>query len=148
MDGITCQQSEQLVYHIHAHLSVFANGQHGIIPAGIGITPPRSLVQTSSGPVVVAGTCFYWLHSHTEDGIIHIESPITRTYTLGNYFDIWGQPLSATQVGPARGLVIAYVNGERFTGDPRSIPLTAHGLIQVDVGKDVAPQPFTFPAGL
>jgi hypothetical protein len=88
------------------------------------------------------------MHSHTADGIIHIESPVQRTYTLGNWFDIWGQPLSATQVGPAHGTVIAYVDGQRVAGNPRDIVLGAHTVIQLDVGKDIALQPYTFPQGL
>ncbi len=39
----------------------------------------------------MAGGCFYWLHTHTEDGIIHIESPVQRTFTLGHFFAIWGR---------------------------------------------------------
>jgi hypothetical protein len=36
--------------------------------------------------------------------------------------------------------VTAYVNGKRHTGDPRTIPLLAHGVIQLDVGlPTVAP---------
>ncbi len=148
VDGISCQQSEQVVYHVHAELMVFVGGQSRIIPEGIGIVPPITTVASTEGPFVVSGRCFYWLHSHTRDGIIHIESPSERTYTLGNYFDIWKQPLSTTQVGPASGAVTAYVSGVRFTGDPRSIPLTAHAVIQLNVGKDVPPQTFTFPPGL
>jgi hypothetical protein len=149
VDGISCDTAEQVVYHIHAHLAVDTNGRPRIIPEGIGIVPPTQIVQTSVGPFVVAGKCFYWLHSHTPDGIIHVESPSQRVYTLGNYFDIWNQPLSATQVGPAHGTVTAYVGGQRFTGDPRSIPLNAHTLIQLDVGNtSPGPLPFTFPAGL
>lgn len=148
VDGIQCQTMEQVVYHIHAHLAIYVNGQARSIPEGIGIPGPRQEEPSDEGPFVVSGKCFYWLHSHTPDGIIHIESPTPRTYTLGNWFDIWGQPLSPTQVGPATGPVIAYVNGQRWTGDPRAIPLTAHAVIQLDVGQDVPPQPFTFPAGL
>jgi len=149
VDGISCDTSEQVVYHIHAHLAVYTNGRPRIIPEGIGIVPPTQTVQTSAGPFVVSGRCFYWLHSHTADGIIHVESPSQRVYTLGNYFDIWNQPLSATQVGPAHGTVTAYVDGQPFTGDPRSIPLNAHAVIQLDVGStSPPPQPFTFPAGL
>jgi len=149
VDGISCDTSEQVVYHIHAHLAVYTNGRPRIIPAGIGIVPPTQTVQTSAGPFVVSGTCFYWLHSHTADGIIHVESPSQRVYMLGNYFDIWNQPLSATQVGPAHGTVSAYVDGQPFTGDPRSIPFNAHTLIQLDVGStSPGPQPFAFPAGL
>jgi hypothetical protein len=45
--------------------------------------------------------------------------------------------------------VTAYVDGRRFTGDPRSIPLRAHAVIQLDVGSLVVPpQPYRFPAGL
>jgi hypothetical protein len=148
VDGIQCQANEQVVYHIHAHLAVYVNGAARTIPEGIGIPPPRQVEQTADGPFVVGGTCYYWLHSHTADGIVHIESPTQRIYTLGNWFDIWRQPLSNTQVGPATGAVIAYVNGERYTGDVRSIPLNVHSVIQLDVGTDVAPTPFTFPAGL
>jgi hypothetical protein len=149
VDGISCETSEQVVYHIHAHLTVYTNGKARIIPEGIGIVAPTQVVQASAGPFVVAGKCFYWLHSHTADGIIHVESPSQRVYTLGNYFDIWNQPLSATQVGPAHGQVTAYVDGQPFPGDPRSIPLNAHTLIQLDVGSaSPGPQPFTFPPGL
>jgi hypothetical protein len=149
VDGIQCQTQEQVLFHIHAHLAVFVDGRPGQIPEGIGIAPPRTTEPQADGtPFVLAGSCFYWLHSHTNDGVIHIESPDQRTYTLGNYFDIWHQPLSATQVAQAKGPVTAYLNGRPFTGDPRSIPLSAHAVIQLDVGTKVAPQPFAFPAGL
>ncbi len=148
VDGIECQTAEQVLFHIHAHLAVYVGGQARGVPEGIGIGPPRHEVQTPDGPFVDGGSCYYWLHSHTADGVIHIESPVQRTYTLGNWFDLWGQPLSATQVGPATGPVIAYVNGQRHAGDVRSIPLEVHALIQLDSGGDVPPQPFSFPAGL
>jgi hypothetical protein len=149
VDGIKCELSEKVAFHIHAHLAIFVNGKEREVPEGIGITPPRNEQQSAQGPFVVSGSCFYWLHSHTADGIIHIESPVQRTFTLGNYFDIWKQPLGRDQVGPAKGPVTAYVNGRRFSGDPRSIPLTAHALIQLDVGTPApAPARFSFPSGL
>ena len=147
VDGIQCQTSEQVAYHIHAHLAIFANGQPRAVPLGIGI-PNAQTENTPAGPFAVSGSCFYWLHSHATDGVVHIESPDQRTYTLGNWFDIWGQPLSTTQVAGASGTVIAYVNGQRYTGDPRSIPLTAHAVIQLDVGTDVPPRAYTFANGL
>jgi hypothetical protein len=146
-DGIQCQTNEQLVYHIHAHLAIYVNGQPVQVDYGIGIPDPQ--VDNSSGePFVVGGTCFYWLHTHSTDGIIHIESPDNHIYTLGNFFDIWGKTLSATQVGSDKGTVIAYVNGQQYTGDPRQIPLNAHAVIQLDVGTTVAPRPYTFASGL
>jgi hypothetical protein len=56
--------------------------------------------------------------------------------------------LCAGPVGRVTGHVTAFVNGKRFAGDPRSIKLTPHAVMQLDVAKVVAPQPFTFPAGL
>jgi hypothetical protein len=148
VDGIKCEESEQVLFHIHAHLAAYVDGARRVIPEGIGIAPPRQVAQTPQGPFVAGGRCFYWLHGHTADGIVHIESPVARTYTLGNYFDIWRQPLARDRVGPALGPVTAYLNGRLYAGDPRSIPLTAHALVQLDVGAKVAPAPFTFPQGL
>jgi hypothetical protein len=139
---------EQVSYHVHAHLAIFVNGQAQVIPYGIGIVGPSGVQQSTEGPFVTAGSCFYWLHTHTEDGIIHIEAPQAQPFTLGQFFDLWGQPLGPTQVGSAQGLVIATVNGQRFAGNPRAIPLGNHDLIQLDVGQAVPPQPFTFPPGL
>jgi hypothetical protein len=88
------------------------------------------------------------MHSHTADGTIHIESPVQRTYTVGDYFDIWRQPLGPDQVGQERGLAVVYINGQRFRGNPRETPLTAQSLVQLDVGTNAPPHGFTFPAGL
>jgi len=147
VDGIRCERQEQVLFHIHAHLAIFADGRPRTVPAGIGI-PDAQSQNTSSGPVVGSGSCFYWMHSHTADGLIHVESPVQRTFTLGDWFDIWGRPLGASQVGSDKGTVIAYVNGQRHEGDPRQIPLQEHTVIQLDVGTDVAPRPYTFPNGL
>ena len=89
--------------HVHTHLTIFVNGKQQVIPYGIGI-PGAQAESLQGGPFVETGSCFYWLHVHADDGIIHIESPNTsNTYTLGQFFDEWGQPLSSNQVGPATG---------------------------------------------
>jgi len=147
VDGIACERQEQALYHIHAHLAIFVRGQPRQVPEGIGIPNPQTQPSTE-GPFVVSGSCFYWLHSHAADGVIHVEAPVQRTFTLGDWFDLWGQPLTSAQVAADSGTVIAYVNGRRHDGDPRSIPLESHAVIQLDVGTDVAPQPYAFPAGL
>jgi hypothetical protein len=148
VDGISCQTSEQTVFHIHAHLTVFVNGSPRQVPAGIGV--PGAIAQnTAQGTFVTSGTCFYWLHTHAADGIIHIESPVHRTYTLGDFFDEWGQPLGHDVAGPARGHVTALYNGRLYQGDPRDIPLTAHAQIQLEVGTPlIAPESITWPSGL
>ena len=148
VDGISCQTSEQTLFHIHAHLTIFVNGAARQVPAGIGI-PGAQATQTAQGAFIETGTCFYWLHTHADDGIIHIESPVQRTYTLGNFFDIWGQPLGPDQLGPESGHVVAIYNGQVYQGNPRDIPLTAQAQIQLQVGTPlVEPQQITFPSGL
>jgi hypothetical protein len=149
VDGIKCQRTEQVLFHIHAHLSVFVDGQARLIPYGIGIAKPLRGENTTAGPFVTSGGCFSWLHTHTNDGIIHIESPVQRTYTLGNFFDVWNQPLSTDQVGPAHGHVTVFVNHRLYTGNPRDIPLLPQAQIQLDVGTPlIAPETITFPPGL
>jgi hypothetical protein len=138
VDGIQCAPIEQLAYHIHAHLQVYVNGQARALPGAIGLLAPVAQ-QTAAGPFYGAQRCYYWLHTHTSDGVIHIESPTHRIYTLGNFFNEWRQPLGASQVASATGAVTAFINGKRWTGSPASIPLNPHAAIQLDVGSPVVP---------
>jgi hypothetical protein len=148
VDGIMCQGAEQVLFHIHAHLTVFVDGAARRIPSGIGI-PGAQVSPTPAGPYVGGGSCFYWLHTHAADGIIHIESPVDRAYTLGDFFDVWGQTLDRSRVGSAAGRVTAFYDGRLFRGDPRAIPLSRHAQIQLDVGRPlVAPVEITFPGDL
>jgi hypothetical protein len=148
VDGVQCQGAEQVLFHIHAHLTVFVDGTARRIPYGVGI-PGAQVSATPLGPYVGAGTCFYWLHTHAADGIIHVESPVQRTYTLGNFFDVWGQKLGPNEVGRVNGPVTALYNGQVFRGNPRDIPLTKRAQIQLDVARPlVTPVAIRFPAGL
>jgi hypothetical protein len=149
VDGISCQVGEQVLFHIHAHLTIFVRGVARQVPAGIGIAPPYQVEATPQGAFVAGASCFMWLHTHSADGIIHTESPVSRTYTLGEFFDIWGQPMDREQVGPTHGRVTALFNGRVYTGNPREIPVLAHAQIQLEVGRPlVAPEQITFPPGL
>jgi hypothetical protein len=138
VDGITCGPTEQLAYHIHAHLAVFQNGSLYQLPAGVGI-PGSHAQQTNQGPIAAGGHCIYWLHTHTTDGIIHVESPTKRIYTLGNFFDIWHQPLGQHGVASLHGAVTAFVNGKPWTKNPRDIPLDPHAEIQLEIGQPAPP---------
>ena len=133
VDGIQCSASEQVAYHIHTHLTVYVNGVLRPIPPGIGIVAPVAQ-QSANGVFDSASQCYYWLHVHAQDGIIHVESPTQTAYTLGQFFAIWKQPLTANQVGPAKGTLTVFVNGVRYTGDPAAIALKSHEDIQIDVG--------------
>jgi hypothetical protein len=154
VDGIQCNAGEQTVVHVHTHLTIFVNGKAQVIPYGIGI-PGFQAVSTPQGPFVETGSCFYWLHAHANDGIIHIESPSTSdTFKLGQFFDEWGVPLSTTQVGSATGKVTVFFTapGKKamlYTGNPADIPLGDHYQIQLVVGTPiVAPVQITNWGGL
>jgi hypothetical protein len=149
VDGITCQtQAKEVVkYHIHSYVSFYVNGREQRLPAGIGITQPPLIEHYSTGDVYDVGLydCLYWIHTHTNDGIVHIEAPVKTTFTLGQLFGVWNQPLNSTQVGSAKGAVVVFENGKRASGDPRMVPILPHSVIQIDVGSPAtAFRPFTY----
>jgi hypothetical protein len=149
VDGISCGAIEQLAFHVHAHLAIFVSGRQRRVPAGVGIGAPRTVVPAPGGAFVAGGTCFSWLHTHAADGIIHIESPVQRAFTLGEFFDVWKQPLGRRRAGSTTGRVAAFLDGRPYHGNPRDIPLTRHAQIQLDVGRPaVAPVSLRFPQGL
>jgi hypothetical protein len=149
VDGISCQSGFRLLFHWHAALTVFASGKQRQVPAGVGIIDPKETRNPKGQPYISEGKCFYWLHTHAPDGVIHIESPVQRGFTLGDFFDEWRQPLSTDQVGPAKGHVTAFYDGKVYQGNPRDIPLLDKAQIQLDVGTPlIAPDLITFPGSL
>jgi hypothetical protein len=125
IDGIRCDRMEGTVEHIHANLQLFDRGRAVKVPAGIGI--PEG-----------AG-CLYWVHTHGDDGFIHIESPVRKSFTLGEFFDIWGPDLSWTQAAglqaPRGERLSIWVNGSAWHGpDPRAIALRDHETIVIQNG--------------
>ncbi len=168
VDGVQCQASESVVYHIHAALALYKNGSKTLVPAYVGI--PYS-VKINTGASASAGQspniCLYWLHTHDSSGVVHIESPTERTYTLGQFLDIWRNTsvtdatgghskvvavdasyLTALVKAPA-GSVHAYVNGKAVNGSYRNITLTAHKLITIEIGSPLQTPltSFVFPNG-
>jgi hypothetical protein len=139
VDGISCAGMEYATLHVHSHLALFYHGTQVQIPRLIG-----------GAPVPPQG-CLYWIHTHDATGIIHIEAPQLSPpggsdYTTGILFDIWGQPLTRSNVAGLKGPVTAYVNGQKYDGDLRMIPLKAHQLITLEVGTPlVTPPNYTFP---
>ena len=122
LDGITCSPGMSVIFHVHAHLAIINNGQWLALPKDIGV-----LTQ-----------CDYEMHTHDQTGIIHIEAPSIKQYTLGQFFDIWGQPLSNTNVAGLTGDVVAYINDNgdvrRYMGDLRNIVLSSHRAITLQIG--------------
>jgi len=134
ISGISCDALEGQRIHIHQHLAIYDHGKAVAVPYNVG--------RPSDAP------CLYWLHTHTPDGIIHIEAPVNRSFSLGDFFDVWVQPLSRHE---AAGAVLkpgeqmrVWVDGKPYAGDPRAIKLGNHTDIVIEVGPPYAtPTPFT-----
>lgn len=139
--GLPMLGSEMLQVHYHAHLDVISDGQAVTVPALVGIDENAQTITA--------------LHTHDTSGVLHIESAKDTPFTLGQFFTEWGQPLSATQVGPvaigADKELHVFVNGKEVT-DPAKYVLKAHDEIAVWVGaKGQTPQvpsSYNFPPGL
>jgi hypothetical protein len=148
VNGIKCELNARLVLHHHVHLTLFVNGKPRQVPAGVGVWPPIGPQNYRHGQFGVLNNCLSWLSTRYADGLVHVEAPIKRSFVLGEFFDVWGEPLSRTRVGPARGPVTAIVDGRVWTGDPRTIPMVSHAQVQLEVGEPlVAPQSIRFPGG-
>jgi hypothetical protein len=157
--NIPCDRLEATQVHYHAALQILDNGTLHPIPGGIGIQGGET-----------APTCFYWLHVHSANqDVIHIESPATRTFTLGDFFKVWDtystynggphEPLTSAQVSTLTlntgQQVFVYVDlqdgkgAKLFDGDPNSIELKSHEVITIEIAGTATPPPaFTFTTGL
>ncbi len=142
-----CGVVRRPLLHFHPHLALSVLGQGRTVPYAIGVVEPV-LDTTGAQPNVVDARCYFDLHTHGSDGIIHIESSEQRDYTLGQFFDMWGHRLASSVAGADTGQVPAYLNGAPYVGDPREIPLQSHAVVQLDVGDSAPPMPYTFPEGL
>jgi len=150
-NGIPCDAGEHTQIHYHAALQILYQGNPTSIPSDIGRLT----------------SCFYWLHMHAESpGVIHIESPKGRAFTLGDFFKVWQvakgtpEPLDATHVSkfiltPDQQLVVYVDLGDGkgpqlYTGDPAAIVLKAHEVITLEIGPPTVnpPPKFTFQSGL
>ena len=90
--------------------------------------------------------CNYTTHTHNRTGIIHVEAPAAGTFTLGQFFAIWGQPLGFDNVAGYPGLpVVVYItdNGvvTPYTGDLSSIELLSHREITIQIGTAISEIP-------
>ncbi len=124
---------EQLAYHIHQHLDIFVDGKRITVPLCIGIYGCyQSFAYITE------------LHTHRNDGIIHVEAPSKRHYTLGTFFAEWGVFLNRKCVGGYCQGYRWYVNGVRQTGPAYALKLEPHEEIAIVIGKPPAKIPSTY----
>ncbi len=125
----------QLAMHNHANVQVYVNGARQPVPNDIGINQAD-----------VAS-----IHTHTADGVVHVESSTVADFTIGQFFDIWGVRLTASCLGGhcngADGQIRVFVDGEPAPSNPREVPLDDRTVVVVTYGTEQElpdPIPSTF----
>ncbi len=129
--------AQTLALHIHLHLDIYLNSTHVLISNNLG--------HLSSG-------LLYAIHTHDFDptGIIHVESPTLRDYTLGEIFEVWGWPLDGGHIFDRTGPVTLYVNnGVTPTQFDANYILHSHDEIVLVYGNPPSeiPSSYSFPTG-
>jgi hypothetical protein len=140
--GLPALAREGTALHIHSHLDVFVGGKRVVVPTGIGIDPDGHFIS----PV----------HTHDTSGVIHIESPTVRRFTLGEFFGVWGVRFGRRCLGgycAGGGRVLRVYADGRPVADPGRLALTAHEEIVVTFGTrrqlpEPVPARYAFPPGL
>jgi hypothetical protein len=134
--GLPALSREGTKLHTHQHLDVFVGGTRVTVPAGIGIAAAEHFISP--------------IHTHDASGVIHVESPTVRSFSLAEVFGVWGVRLTKTCLGGKCGAakLHVFVNG-RPVKDPNLALLTRHGEIVVAFGPPPKPLPasYSFPPG-
>lgn len=122
--NIPFSNMEGTALHIHSRLRVSVSGRAVTVPADIGISYTEQAMAA--------------LHTHDTEGTIHVESPVVRDYTLGEFFDVWGVLLTKRCIGShcaGNGDQLrVFVDGDPATGNPRSVDLAEGQDIVVAFG--------------
>ena len=132
VDSVPCLRADLPEHHTHVHVGVYVDGVAVKVPAGIGVGRPWGFDNTG---FLATGSCFAWLHTHDTTGVIHIATPEVTEFTLGQLFQVWGQPLSTAGAFDYNGKVTVLVNGRRHDGDPSTIDLTPFLNVILELGQ-------------
>jgi hypothetical protein len=142
--GLPALTAEGQVVHIHQHLDLFVGGKPVKVADDVGIDPKGGFISP--------------LHTHLQtEGVLHVESPTASSFSLGQFFAVWGVRLDAKCLGgdcAGKGKELhAWVNGVEVKADPTRIVLAAHQEIVIAYGTpkqmpDPVPASYAFPAGL
>jgi hypothetical protein len=130
IDKVQCDKIEHLVFHNHTKLVIKIQNETMGIPGGIGIIP---------------NDCIFWLHTHDESGIIHVESPIKQSFTLNQFLNIWKEfdnssyPGDLYNVSSGKGVHIT-VDGNEVNSSSTSfdrLHLKDNTIISISMGDNV-----------
>jgi len=138
VDGVPCLRDDLPIEHFHVHLQVLLDGKAVTVPAGVGVGRPWG---TDSGGFIARGSCFAWIHTHDTTGVVHVFTQVGKSYSLGQVFEVWGQPLGPNAALGYRGSLAVLVDGVTAVGDPRAVTLTNFQSIVLELGRPPATPP-------
>ncbi len=137
--GLPALAEEGQALHIHQHIDIFIDGKPVAVPKDIGVHEAERFISP--------------IHIHDDTAVIHIESPVIESFTLGQFFDVWGVLFTKNSIGSYHDqddkTLKVFVNGSEIQTDPRLIHLENHQEIVITYGTDVAlphpiPSAYTF----
>ncbi len=122
VDGLGFPPGGDQSYHAHVLLSVYVDGQQVPVPADIGFY--ESGAHSS-------------LHTHTPDGVIHMEADDPYPYTLAHIMTTWGVPFGENILGDYTATgdksVHVYINGKPASRDSELVDgdnvVVAYGMM-------------------
>lgn len=110
--------------HLHQHLVIEIRGTPRNVPGGVGLDRDNLPVSP--------------LHTHSADGLLHVESPVVRDYRLVEFMAVWGVRLDDTCIaGYCRTLteeLAIFVNRQRWTAPVEDLVLADRQTITILFG--------------
>jgi hypothetical protein len=124
------------------HVELFAHDRVVVVPAGIGAETPRRMFAGR----VVAARCYGDVVTLEPTGVALVRPG--AGVRLADLFRAWRMPLTPRRLAGFAGHVRVYLNGRARDVDPRTLPLSRHDEIVLEVGAFVPPhRSFLFPRG-
>jgi hypothetical protein len=122
---------EGTTMHEHANLQIFIHGKQQPVPADIGISDSGAIQS---------------LHTHSDPGVVHVESSESREFTLGEFFGVWGVRFTPSCLGgycnDDTNHLQVFVDGEEVTDSLQDVQLDDQTVIVVTYGTaDQLPDP-------
>lgn len=98
--AVLCTTDMATAFHIHPEIYIKINGEDMPLPENIGIKP----------------TCMNSIHTHDGGGIVHVEAPVQKDFTIGDFFAVWDKTFTKDQILDSRvdatHEIVVAVNGE------------------------------------
>jgi hypothetical protein len=134
-DGIPCKAEQTADPMVLTQLTLIVNGEQIMVPKGTGMHG-----ESLKANFIYHAKCFYYIHTHDHTGLIQTQEPAgSPQYTVGNWFDVWGENISTTQIGGFQGAVSVYIDGVLQPGqDPSTVPLTQGEQITLLIGTPLS----------